>query len=92
MGTFRADFVEPTTLFCINALTNREKGSTVPNTTYFGLSAGQKATIPNGTKLFLADGELLINGNSIKGSRQIYFGSGDKEVEALQNTYGYIFP
>lgn len=92
IGTFRADFVEPTTLFCINALTNQAKGSTVPNTTYFGLLAGQKTIIPNDTKLFLADGEILINGNLIKGGRQIHFSSGDREVEALQDSYGYIFP
>jgi hypothetical protein len=92
VGTFRAEFLEPTTLFCINAPTNASKGSTVPHTEYFGLSAGERRTVPNGTKLFLASGSLLINGNQMHGPRQLHFGSGDREVEALNEAYGYIFP
>lgn len=92
IGTFKVEFLEPTTLFCINALTNTTKGSTVPNTTYFGLKAGQKTTLANGTKLFLVDGSLSINGTAFDGTRQIKISTGDKEVEALQDSYGYVFP
>lgn len=91
VGTFKVEFLEPTVLFCLNMFNNPTKG-TVPNTTYFGLKAGEKQTVPNDTKLYLASGELLVNGTNIAGHRQVHFSSGSREVEALQDSYGYIFP
>lgn len=92
VGTFRAEILEPTTLFCINAITNKHKGETVPDTQYFGMKAGENKVIPNGTKLFLVTGTLRIDGKEFSGHRQIHITSGDKQVEALTDSYGYIFP
>lgn len=91
IGTFRVDFLAPTTVFCINVVNNPAKGA-VPDTTYFGLKAGEKQIISNGTKLYLASGGLLINGTNTTGPRQLHFSNGDREVEALQDSYGYLFP
>lgn len=91
VGTFKVEFLEPTTLFCLNGATNAAKGG-VPNTSYFGLKAGEKQLIENNTKLFLASGELLIGGQSVSGHRQLHFTKGAKEVEAVTDSYGYIFP
>jgi hypothetical protein len=90
IGTFRLEFLEPTVLFCINVHTNSAR-KTVPNTGYFGLKAGEKTTVAAPTKLYLASGELIINGTKFSGHRQLHISEG-REIEALADSYGYIFP
>lgn len=91
VGRFKVEFLEPTILFCLNGVTNAQKGG-VPNTSYFGLKAGEKRLLETNTKLFLASGELIVNGQSVSGHRQLHFTKGSKEVEAATDCYGYIFP
>lgn len=90
VGTFRLEFLEPTVLFCINMFNNPTR-KTVPNTLYFGLKAGEKTTTTDTTKLYLASGEVLINGVKYAGHRQLKIAEG-REIEALTDAYGYIFP
>lgn len=56
------------------------------------MDAGETRIIPKDTKLFLCDGTLSINDVEYKGTRQIAFRAGDREVIALTNCYGYIIP
>lgn len=92
VGTFSIAVVEPMVTFCLNVQSNANRQPRIPVTQYFHLLAGEPCTLPQGTKLFFADGTLNINGSEISGPRQIRVASGDREVLAVSNCYGLLFP
>lgn len=79
-------------LFCISGFSNSNKTPALPEVSIFKLSKNQSTTIPNGTKLFLAEGTINIAGSNYQGVKQIYFKAGDKTVTAVEDSYGFIFP
>lgn len=54
-GDFEIHYVEPTTRVCVPAALNKRK---IPNVTLIKLEAGEAKTVPVGSKLFVALGEV----------------------------------
>jgi len=64
---------------------------TLPEVTHFALGAGESKPLPNGTKLYLVEGEIEVNGKVIPGMRQVRISSGDSVVKGLKDSFGLIF-
>jgi hypothetical protein len=62
-----------------------------PDVEYFSLRAGEARQFPQGTKLYLVEGGLQIDGAVFSNMRQLRFSSGDKIVTANKNSFGLIF-
>jgi hypothetical protein len=92
VGFFKIDIMADTKMFCISPTMNEEKTPRVPHVTFFKLLSGQSQELPAGTKLFLADGELSINGSNLTGARQIHVGSNARTATAVSDSYGFLFP
>lgn len=94
IGTFRVESLEDSVIYCTSPFINKEKNPVSPNTTCFRLPQGQTAALVEGTKLFLADGTIEVNGVQIEGPRQVHVrvGTGPRQVTALSDCLGYIFP
>ena len=92
IGMYAFEFIEPGVLFCLSPMANSTKQPRVPQTVHFSLAAGDTVTVPHDTKLFLAVGQLQINGQSHEGVKQIRFSATDQTVTATTNCYGLIFP
>ncbi len=92
-GLWRANFIEDTTVFCVpqpqpaNPLL-----LLIDRLQVFSLPAGKSMTLPQGTKLSLCQGQLKIENSIIRELRQIEFKSGDRQVVAMEDCFGLIFP
>lgn len=87
-GTFIQTPPVETVVWCYEPKTNR--GYTPP-LSKFELSDGGQSTLTLGTKLFLCEGALEINGNIIQSPTQILVKNGDKQAVARGQCYGILF-
>jgi hypothetical protein len=93
VGTWRAEVIEPTVIFCIPPIAqNNVQPPLIKRLGYFHLPAGASTTLPNATKLSLCDGKLLVGGMEIRGMRQVQVKSRDVSVTAVEDCYGILFP
>lgn len=93
VGVWRADFIEDSTVFCVPPQPSTKSNPLlIDQLQPFVLPAGQAATVPHGTKLSLCQGKLSINGMVIPEFRQVELKSGDRQVVAVEDCYGLIFP
>lgn len=76
---------------CIAADANQGKNPPIPPLAPFSMKAGEVRVIAKGTRLFLAEGQIDIEGVVAAGVRPIDFASGDKTVTAITDAYGLIF-
>jgi len=92
-GVWRANFIEDSTVFCVpqpqpaNPLLRL-----IDRLQVFLLPAEKSATLPQGTKLSLCQGQLKIDNLTIRDLRQIEFKSGSRTVVAIEDCFGLIFP
>ncbi len=92
-GIWRADFVEDSTVFCVPQPKPANPLSLlIDKLQVFLLPAGKSTTLPQGTKLSLCQGQLNIDGTTIRELRQIEFKSGSRSVTAIEDCFGLIFP
>ena len=91
-GFFKIEVLEKLKMFCLGPTVNSNRTPSVPNVSFFKLLSGNSQSLPAGTKLFLAGGDLNINGTALSGARQIKFGSSQRLVTATSDCYGLIFP
>lgn len=92
-GLWKAEFVEDSTVFCVPP---QKKNPLHPPLVSllkpFVLAAGQKHVLPQGTKLSLCQGKLSVGDTVINELRQIEFKTGSREVVAIEDCFGLIFP
>lgn len=92
-GVWRADFLEDSVVFCVPAQQSHTAARPLIDLlTPFILPAGQSTTLPQGTKLSLCQGSLLIGDNTIPALRQVELKTGERTVTAIEECYGLIFP
>jgi hypothetical protein len=90
VGTYEFNLSESGEFLCFNnAVANQDK--TLPPLEVFKLEAGESTTLPLGTKLYLGEGSLDINGVTIPSMKQIKVVNEDKIATALGDCYGFIF-
>lgn len=80
----------PTTIFCLEA--NSNEGIDLNSIEKFTLNSGESVTLPQDTKLFLAHGDLTVDGVTHSGTKQLKLTTGAKTLIATSNCYGFIFP
>lgn len=88
-GEWRMEVPEDLQVLCASPFVNP---NALPLSNYlsdFKLLSQNQLTIPHGTKLFLGHGALVIEGKTITGPQQILFKSGDRQVTASTNCYGF---
>jgi hypothetical protein len=90
-GRFKFDSVTDSEHICFSPRANAHRTPSIPELEFFELGAGQERTIPTGTRLYLVDGELAINGKTIPAMRQVRFGTGATHVKANAQCYGLVF-
>lgn len=90
-GVYRFDVVEEGEYICVSPNVNSRRSPATPNLEYFSLKPKQSKILPIGTKLYLVDGTLSIDGNEISGMRQISVKSADHTVTAISDCLGFIF-
>jgi hypothetical protein len=94
-GVWRADFLQDSVVFCVppqDNTTNPLAPKLIDVITPFVLQAGQTVTLPRGTKLSLCQGSISINGTTIPEMKQVEMKNGDRQVTAIEDAYGLIFP
>jgi hypothetical protein len=92
IGKYVGYCIEPATVFSIWFEMNLEQSPIIPNVKYFKLNKGEIYNAPLGTKLFLAEGILDIDGQSFVGNRQIRVSTEPKTFLGLTDCYGLFFP
>lgn len=88
-GEWRTEVAEDLEVLCVSSFMNQNKLPIHAYLTQFKLLSQNQLTVPHGTKLFLGHGSLVIEGKTITGPQQILFKSGDKQVTASTNCYGF---
>jgi hypothetical protein len=87
-GTFLQTPIGETIVWCYDPKLNRQFE---PFLSKFNLSDGITTSLPQGTKLFLCEGTLVIDGQEINSPTQVYLKNGDKEALAQGQCYGILF-
>ena len=90
-GIYEFNVIEDSDQICFSPILNRKKVPVIPALDFFNLSNGESCTLAQGTKLYLVDGQLNIEGNVVPSMRQINISSENKFVTAVGNCYGLIF-
>lgn len=91
VGKHELSVLEDSEYICFSPLVNSERSPTIPPMDLFDLADGESKTLPQGTKLYLIDGQLSVDEKVIPSMRQIRIASQDKEVTAIGRCLGYIF-
>jgi hypothetical protein len=76
---------------CFSPVLNAARKPVLPEIEFVEMEAGQQRLFPVGTKLYILDGELSINGKTFPSMRQVHVKSGDVSALANKKTWGYIF-
>ncbi len=87
-GVFRHTAVGETVVYCYDPAINR--GFT-PDMQPWELEPGVQTLLPAGTKLFLCDGSMFIDGRRLVGPMQVSIKSDDKIVVGDSKCYGLLF-
>lgn len=91
IGMYEFSVVEDSEYICFSPRVNQDRNPAIPKLEYFHLNDGESCKLPQGTKLYLLDGNLSIDNKEIPSMRQINLLSGSKEVKAIGDCLGYIF-
>lgn len=83
---FRAD--QDSRWWCINWQRNGEK---LPNVSPVVMAAGTSRTFPIGTRLFLVEGQVDVNGSAVSLPSSVKASTQDVTVTCSANTYGFLF-
>jgi hypothetical protein len=78
-------------VFCVSPTPNSSRNPAVPPLDHFALASGASVVLKKGTKLFLAEGTLHVEGKDITGPKQIEVVSGDKSFSAVTPCLGLLF-
>lgn len=77
-----------TVIWCVGSELNNNY---LPDCEKWFLANGQSQTLPVGTKLFFAQGNLTINGANINTPTQVRVKTTDTTVTANEDCYGILF-
>ena len=91
VGMYKFDVVEDSEYICFSPIVNKDRSPPIPNLEYFYLDSGGSKELHAGTKLYLVDGLLYVNGNEIPSMRQIRIKNNKTKVTAIKKCLGYIF-
>jgi len=87
-GTFVQTPIGETVVWCYDPKLNRQFE---PSMSKFDVSDTQTTLLTQGTKLFLCEGTIVIDGKQITAPTQVYVKNGDKEALAQGQCYGILF-
>jgi len=87
-GVGSYDVVGETVLWCFSDDLNNDY---VPDVEKWFLAAGQTVNLPVGTKLFMCQGNLLIDGSTKTNPTQIHIKTNETSVVANEDCYGFLF-
>jgi hypothetical protein len=87
-GNFEFTAEQAARWWCINWDRN---GKRLPNVTPVVMAAGMSRTFPVGSRLFLGDGAVTVNGVAIELPSSIKASTQDVEVTCSADTYGFLF-
>jgi hypothetical protein len=90
-GAFEFQSTKDSEYVCFSPVLNAARTPKIPDLEFVEIEAGETATFPIGTKLYVLEGELDINGKSVVSMRQVHVRTGDITAKAKRKTYGYIF-
>jgi hypothetical protein len=90
-GTYEVQFLTPSEHICFSPLGNSDRTPKIPELEFVEMEQGATRTFPVGTKLYVLEGELQINGNTIPSMRQVRVSSSDVQATAAKKTWGFIF-
>jgi hypothetical protein len=90
-GNFKFDSVTDSEYICLSPRVNAERTPVVPELEFFDLAVGQTRTMPAGTRLYLLDGEMAVDGITISSMRQVRFSSGAATAKANAHCLGLVF-
>lgn len=90
-GTFEFESITDSEFVCFPPTLNKDRNPRIPDLEFVELQEGESREFAIGTKLYVLEGELVINGKTIPSMRQIHVKSNGAEVIAARKTYGYIF-
>lgn len=85
-GSF--DVVGETVLWCISDDLNNDY---IPEVEKWFLASGQTVNLPVGTKLFMCQGNLSIDGSTKSNPTQIHIKTSETAVTANEDCYGFSF-
>ena len=80
--------VDDPVCWCINADMNN---GYLPDCEKWFLAAGQSVTMPQGTKIFLCSGTLVVNSKTLTTETQVHVKSTERLFEATTDCYGIKF-
>jgi hypothetical protein len=87
-GTFEFTAEQAARWWCINWDRNGQK---LPDVAPIVMLAGTSRTFPVGSRLFLGEGAVTVNGVAIELPSSIKASTQDVEVVASADTYGFLF-
>ena len=90
-GTYAVEFLTPSEHVCFSPLINSDRTPKIPELELVEMEQGTTRVFPNGTKLYVLEGELHINGSTIPSMRQVRVSTGDVTATAARKTWGFIF-
>ena len=72
-------------------ITDERNNGYLPDCEKWFLAAGQSVTMPQGTKIFLCSGTLVVNGKTLTTETQVHVKSTERLFEATTDCYGIKF-
>lgn len=91
VGSFVGECLEEAVVFSIEPRLNYQKSPVVPMVSTFKLQQGNTFDAPVGTKLFLAQGTLTIDGKQFTDGAQIGVYTSQKTLQGVTDCYGFVF-
>lgn len=87
-GVFEHTSMGESIVFCFDPMLNHRY---TPGIETWEIDADQQITMPVGTKLFLCEGEILVDDKRIQGPMQVSIKTTDKVITGGTKCYGLIF-
>jgi len=90
VGFWAIDHEEDSTAFCFSPRKNLEMDPVMPDVSTFKMDIGESITVNEQKRLFLCQGQLSIEGQSVTGPTQVIISSG-RTITATTKIYGFEF-
>ncbi len=91
VGMYEFNVVEDSEYICFSPRVNQDRSPAIPSLEYFFLNDGESKEMQAGTKLYLIDGSISVNGITIPSMRQVRIKNNHTQVVAKGRCLGYIF-
>lgn len=91
VGAFEFQSTKDSEYVCFSPVLNAARTPIIPDLEFVEIEAGETASFPVGTKLYVLEGEIEINGKSVVSMRQVHVTTSNITAKAKRKTYAYIF-